>query len=907
MLIGSCSGGNLYIGTSAAEILHYVLIPAGDGPDEKEQFIIATRLPLAAPDGTNATDAQVGVQQILILPNVGKACIVCNGVTTFYTLPELSPVFASTKLGNCSWVGGLDLDESIDESPSSDDVVMMLCQRSKIRLIRVGDRLRSVRGGEIDLGGCSAVARRGNVACIADSRAYSLLDVVEKQQIPLSDIVPPDEKPPSPAVEAGGNGETQSSGDHTLANAQASSLAVPEISETDRSRSISPVVDGKADSSGEFAQSLLPRRESSLQVPRSSSPSSERPSRPTDAQPVTEPNSSTRVDGGTVRQTVKKLQPNIASPTPTEFLFTTGTSMDEPGVGMYVNLDGDVTRGTLEFSRYPEALCTDLWQAGPPITPGGMVPDPDGFVIAVVSRLQGEKKIRSLEIQKWNPDSSDSHTGKHWLDIHDARDDSHEQIGSFGSVGVRSSMSPAELVSPDIAGILGLKRLVLETNTMSGQANEKNTDVRNGADRTKTETQFIARLSLVQAKILVWSGNRVWWASRNPLLVRLDSQLSSAIEEDAKDGRIVLDRQSLQQTLHQVDEHETQTELDFLGFKYIRQRASLLLFTDVVADFLDQKASNDGAVQLAEETLFQSEVDPRIVLAVLPVLRNEIVESRNGIWIPNALKTLIDSVLDTHDLNRSLNPSHPLDAAMLHLAKRFLHLWRRKKGFGSIADEAEVFHSVDAALLHTLLLLDSQSPKGLGTKGSIRSELNTFVDHPVDCGERAVELLESYKRLYVLSRLYQGRKMPAKVLATWRRIIEGEDDAGGQLRDGEQEVSRYLLRISDATVFEEYCTWLAKRNPLLGVRVFADSSSKVRFTPARVVEILKQRAPNAVKDFLEHLVFDKNVSLPRHVLIIIYMLNLCTSCPRTPMISSAIISIYWFQHLLIPVLHETCY
>lgn len=203
---------------------------------------------------------------------------------------------------------------------------------------------------------------------------------------------------------------------------------------------------------------------------------------------------------------------------------------------------------------------------------------------------------------------------------------------------------------------------------------------------------------------------------------------------------------------------------------------------------------------------------------------------------------------------------------MLHLIRRFLQLWRRKKGFGSIADEAEVFASVDAALLHTLLILDSQSPRGPGAKGSVRSELNSFVDHAVDCGDRAIDLLESFQRLYVLSRLYQGRKMPAKVLATWRRIIEGEEDAGGQLRDGEQEVGRYLLKISDTALVEEYGGWLAARNSALGVRVFADSGSKVKFTPARAIEVLKQWAPNAVKDFLEHLVFDKNVSRsPSHL------------------------------------------
>ncbi|KAL8952848.1 MAG: hypothetical protein Q9183_007371, partial [Haloplaca sp. 2 TL-2023] len=173
--------------------------------------------------------------------------------------------------------------------------------------------------------------------------------------------------------------------------------------------------------------------------------------------------------------------------------------------------------------------------------------------------------------------------------------------------------------------------------------------------------------------------------------------------------------------------------------------------------------------------------------------------------------------------------------------------WRQRKGFGSIADEIEVFQTVDAALLHLLLHQDNQRPSRSGIPSASRAELYTLVDSGVDCFERAIALLEEYRRLYVLSRLYQNRKMAGKVLETWRRIIEGEADAGNELRDGENEVRKYLAKIRDTAIIQEYGTWLARRNPELGVQVFADDSSRVKFVPQDVAQLLKERAPEAVK------------------------------------------------------------
>ena len=157
-----------------------------------------------------------------------------------------------------------------------------------------------------------------------------------------------------------------------------------------------------------------------------------------------------------------------------------------------------------------------------------------------------------------------------------------------------------------------------------------------------------------------------------------------------------------------------------------------------------------------------------------------------------------------------------------------------------------------------LLRLDETTTAEESVISPIRAELYALIDHGVDCFHRAVDLLEHSERLYVLSRLYQSRKMYKMVLATWKRILEGEDDERGEFTNGELEMRKYLSKIRDPAVVEEYGTWLAGRNPRLGVQVFADEDSRVKLEPAQVLRLLKQKAPEAVKEYLEHLVFAKN-------------------------------------------------
>ncbi|KOS17253.1 Vacuolar protein sorting-associated protein 3 [Escovopsis weberi] len=173
--------GNLYVGTSASELLHFVRLP----PDPADKFGRPVFIPasrLTPVFNENAT-SRPGVQQILLLPRVGKACILCNRTVTFYSLPELTPS-GTREVNNCNWIGGVDLNEQDSDEEVSGlggSVIILLSTNKRIQVVKIED-------GNIDFAGSTLSVRRDSIACVADSKTYALIDVDHQLKIPLMSI-----------------------------------------------------------------------------------------------------------------------------------------------------------------------------------------------------------------------------------------------------------------------------------------------------------------------------------------------------------------------------------------------------------------------------------------------------------------------------------------------------------------------------------------------------------------------------------------------------------------------------------------------------------------------------------------------------------------------------------------------
>ncbi|KAI9370546.1 hypothetical protein BJX61DRAFT_86923 [Aspergillus egyptiacus] len=892
---------NLYVGTSAAEILHFVCLPPDNSDESNEpSFILASRLPIPFSRKSSLQSAP-GIQQILLLPTANKACVLCNGTATFYMLPELSPAFGgNTKVNNCRWIGGLDLNISPDEA---ENPVIMIATQSRIMLVRIGDGARLVRN--IEFPGCLTLSRRGIITCVADSRTYSLLDVEHQQKIPLFPISFADDMLDSGQVEdmptlsaSPGNsslsplGSPPADGQTHSRNPSLNTLSGmlqpnARSSSNDRSRSFTP------DSASETG---TPRRSISREREGSASPrvSSERPTR--GSQPTEE---ARKPLPPLPKQPSTELKPHILSPTSSEFLLVRGSEEAEPGVGMFVNVDGDVVRGTITFRRYPKAVAIDKGDET------NMIQSPentkDELLIAVVDSDHDGQTRKFLEVQPWDVDPAEAEDHKSWVELPSAQEDTKH-------VGIRHTISPSQLEIEDLSRLLRMVRLktpVLSAHTPTvdprtqasieqlqkekelfesqdltdSDGSKKSLDLE--AERNAEEAKIAQEIGKTRSSLVMWAGDRIWRIARNPLTTQLNDVLQGT---QLGDGGRTLERDTIWDIIEIVQRTEPKSEVEFIGLNFLKQKASLLLLGDLL--FMDSKARNNAAIDATEKALIVGDLDPRIAMILIPVLRAETVQSPQGIWVHAGLAEIAEAYLRRADEAEKAEKAVTgfLDAGVLNMLKRFLLSWQQKRGYGSIPDETYVFDSVDAALLRLILEQCSSMTKDQLASSPIRTELNKLVDRWKGNFDRAVTLLESYHRLYVLSRLYQSRKMSGHVLKTWRRIIEGQQDVGGELTPAAAEVQmrRYLVKLKDVQLVEEYGSWLAQRHPKLGIQVFADSTSRVILEPSEVVSLLKERAPNAVQEYLEHLVFSKNLAHYADDLLQYYLDTVLTVLESSP-------------------------
>lgn len=775
-------------------------------------------------------------------------------------LPELSPAFLNTSVSKCSWVGGLDLNET--SSDGHENSVVMIAVRNRIMLVRIGQEARRIR--DIEFPGCLVASRRGTIACVADAHAYSLVDVEHKAKIDLFPISSSGEitgsghvenmvSSPSPSQQMLNRTSSPYSGsptrnahDHTRSSSSGALHPDTHPSQLDRSSSATPdsAAGSKLRSASESQKregSASPTKDSENRDLSSNSGNGHKPLPPLPKQGPAQP-----------------LKPHVVSPTPSEFLLITGSEKNEPGIGMFVNIDGEVVPGsTMTFRRYPESVAVDGSNEDSAMQPQGE--SQGDYILAVIEDGQDGKPCKRLEVQRFDVNPGEDEREKAWVEIPSTEEG--EQV----HVGVRRTTSPSDLEFHEMGRLLRMVRLktpslpdapLTDPKTQAiVEQNREGSPTGWEAERNAEEARIARPLGKVQSSLILWSGSNIWRVLRNPLTTQLDDAIKNA-QKTEDNGRAILDRDSTLDIIGFVQDMEPRSEAEFLGLNYAKQKASLLLFGDLL--FMDPAARTEAVLDDTEQALVVGELDPRIVLLLVPSLREEVLQSPHGIWIPAGLAAAAESHLQQVEDQGS----GTTDSAVLNMVKRFLFSWQQKRGYGSITDDTYIFDSVDNALLHLLLEQDSKSVVEGRVPSLVRAELLHLVDHWKGNFDKAVALTEKYNRLYILSRLYQSRKMSRNVLRSWQRIIEGEKDIGGEITPSgvEAKMREYLVKIKDAHLVEEYGSWLAGRNPNLGIQVFADRESRVKLEPANAVALLKERAPNAVQVYLEHLVFAKNVS-----------------------------------------------
>jgi len=544
-------------------------------------------------------------------------------------------------------------------------------------------------------------------------------------------------------------------------------------------------------------------------------------------------------------------------------MLTTGTAETEPGVAMFVNLDGDVVRGTIEFEIYPEDLLVDNFSV--PENPTGPSPDDEGqIVFALIRKSKEQGIIRGLEIQQLQNAAELVHP-KTWLQLPEAKASKPPNAGLRHTLSshlhsFRIARDLLQLVPLSLGPLRSRQEQDPRTQSAVEQLEQERAlfesvstliPVETSAElvtkRAEEEQKFASRLGSAYTKNLVFQGSGLFMILQNPLISQLEYRLAQQMVDgsflNVKPGQVF-------GFLASIHGREPKDETEFLTLNYIKQKASLILFLH-----LQSHLSADDILRAVENALHDGGLDPRVPLLLLPPLAAEVLYGAEGIWLHQGMSDLLQGF----EPKISTFEDAPLDFWMM--IRHFLMLWQEKRGYGSITDEKHIFDSVDASLLHVLLHLDQALPTDSGAQKSVRTKLNNVVDHWKGDFDRAAFLLERYNRLFVLSRLYQSKKQARDVLATWKRIIEGEKDFDYGDNPGfvEGQLRRYLMVIRDVELVQDYALWLAQRNPKLAVEILADDSARVKFDPQQVVTLLKQGAPGAVQQYLEHLVFGKGL------------------------------------------------
>lgn len=486
-----------------------------------------------------------------------------------------------------------------------------------------------------------------------------------------------------------------------------------------------------------------------------------------------------------------------------------------------------MTRGTIQFEQYPDQLIVH-----------------GGWVIAVIHG-------KGLDMQRWDLEDEDS--------VDEA--DKKGTISLEGKVQLKEVLGLDGTMVAEAGRTLRLVRVPLKP--VGGASSEPPADQK----RNEEERVIAQRISTVQSRIVVFSGPKVWTLLPCPLSVRLNSRLPNFSDENF--DSIVAKVRRVLHVLHEVQLMEPDSETSFHEVSFVRQKCGLLVLGELLR--ITQKQTADIAadeILKVESALIESALDPRFIVALFgDAFEEDIVEGDGGVWVYGGVKEVFASLKESKEVGSAFTRE------VLLLLKRYLAQWRSKKGFGSVADEKEVFSTVDKAMLRVLLMLDSPEylidrGQTVVPEGNVRAELYAFIDAGVDDLAGTASILETFGRLYLLSILYSRAKMYSGVLNTWRRILEGEDTSG-EFGNGEVRVKNFLHKMRDPELVEEFGCWLAARNAMLGIQVFAAEEARVKFETTKVLEMLRERAPEAVRQYCEYLVIEKKVT-SQHLLRTIF-------------------------------------
>ncbi|OLL25110.1 Transforming growth factor-beta receptor-associated protein 1 [Neolecta irregularis DAH-3] len=245
-------GDHLYVGNTEGQVLHFVVdkesssvnVLVAQGQKSKHQVVPSYSIASRQKIGT----LKKPITNLLLLPQIERAVVLCNNTLFFHTLPNFTPA-TSRRIKEVNAVFQDIEKEGHTEADGS--VSLTVLAKRLIRIVSISrEDVKLIK--DVDYSGAIAGCQRGSIACVANALTYDLIDVDNIRKIPLIEI--------------------------------------------------------------------------------------------TQGEPVK--NSSNL--------------PLVACVGEDEFLVTSGPPGGDNGIGMFIDMNGDVTRGTLMFSQYPKSIAVEF-------------------------------------------------------------------------------------------------------------------------------------------------------------------------------------------------------------------------------------------------------------------------------------------------------------------------------------------------------------------------------------------------------------------------------------------------------------------------------------------------------------------------------------------------------------------
>ncbi|QSL66996.1 hypothetical protein MERGE_001383 [Pneumocystis wakefieldiae] len=498
-----------------------------------------------------------------------------------------------------------------------------------------------------------------------------------------------------------------------------------------------------------------------------------------------------------LRVSMSFLKPIIISISKSEFIVTCLFD-GKNSVGLFVDINGNVVRGTIMFSEYPISLASEF-----------------PFLMALM-------------------DNS-------FVEIHNIIDQTLVQVVQspfLGSItNIFRTFGHLCIFSESL-----MKKIVMVKAMSSKDPETQDDHIKN--NNFLEEMNIATRLSSIPSKVFLIGENGVSCLVFDSILVHVDELLNLKEVDDAllfiKDFTKIITPENIH------------SERIYHEISYIRQKSGFvylekILFDDAIIQF--EESDIDPRLVISLFPVFDVKLDGVMTYKGVDEIICRLVDIDNIISFEITGKFDSYEQLSDKEIETIQNYRKILYQNALNILKKYLLKYRQRKGLGIIGTSyknKQIFQIVDLTLLKLLVYLSPEEDS---------SVLYKLVDSGIQCFDDAVAIFEENKKYFLLSKLYQNMKMQNKVLEIWKNIMDG-NLSDYEFLDGEKKMKDYLFEVDDDNLRIDYTIWLLERMQHIGIEFFINIGSKkpFKFSIDEMVNIFRSRSKICLKIYLEYLV-----------------------------------------------------